>query len=189
MRTLSSSSLVHLSRLMFGFTRWRHRCAHCCPVRPGRNPATVDHLFPYFSCMRWSRASSSFVHGTWWCFGGLAARVGVVVKTASSAAASTTTRDADAHVISKCDFLLNTKKRALSLGCCWCCWRPPPEEDRDENTTTTTPRRKNTTNKQPPPKAAARVCQSRKQLTERRKKMYRGENVTLFFLSVKQKKK
>jgi len=176
-RTLSSSSLVHLSRLMFGFTRWRHRCAHCCPVRPGRNPATVDHLFPYFSCMRWSRASSSFVHGTWWCFGGLAARVGVV--TASSAAASTTTRDADAHVISKCDFLLNTKKRALlSLGCCWCCWRPPPEEDRDENTTTTTPRRKNSTNKQPPPKAAARgVCQSRKQRTERRKKMYnRGEN-------------
>ena len=177
MRTLSSSSLVHLSRLMFGFTRWRHRCAHCCPVRPGRNPATVDHLFPYFSCMRWSRASSSFVHGTWWCFGGLAARVGVV--TASSAAASTTTRDADAHVISECDFLLNTKKRALlSLGCCWCCWRPPPEEDRDENTTTTTPRRKNSTNKQPPPKAAARgVCQSRKQRTERRKKMYnRGEN-------------
>ena len=59
-------------------------------------------------------ASSSFVHGTWWCFGGLAARVGVVVKTASSAAASTT-RDADAHVISKCDFLLNTKKRARFL--------------------------------------------------------------------------
>ena len=87
-RTLSSSSLVHLSRLMFGFTRWRHRCAHCCPVRPGRNPATVDHLFPYFSCMRWSRASSSFVHGT--CFG----LPGV-------ASAAWSTRDADAHVISK----------------------------------------------------------------------------------------
>ncbi len=86
-RTLSSSSLVHLSRLMFGFTRWRHRCAHCCPVRPGRNPATVDHLFPYFSCMRWSRASSSFVHGT--CLG-----LGV-------ASAAWSTRDADAHVISK----------------------------------------------------------------------------------------
>ena len=167
MRTLSSSSLVHLSRLMFGFTRWRHRCAHCCPVRPGRNPATVDHLFPYFSCMRWSRASSSFVHGTWWCFGGLAARVGVVVKTASSAAASTTTRDADAHVISKCErcFIKYKKARAFSARLLLLLLAPSSRGGpRREHHHHHYPRRKNTTNKQqPPPKAAARVCQSRKQ--------------------------
>jgi hypothetical protein len=65
--TFSSSSFVHFSRLMFGFTRCRHRCAHCCPVRPGSDAATVAHLLPYFSCICCSFKSSAVVQGWWTC--------------------------------------------------------------------------------------------------------------------------
>lgn len=69
--TFSSSSFVHFSLRMFGLTRCRHRCAHCCPVRPGNCDATVAHLLPYFSCMCWSFKSSCFVHG--WVFSPISA--------------------------------------------------------------------------------------------------------------------
>jgi hypothetical protein len=39
-----SSASVHLSLLMAGFTRCRHRCAHCWPVRPAICLATAAHL-------------------------------------------------------------------------------------------------------------------------------------------------
>ena len=48
-RTLASSSSLHLSFRMLGFTLWRQRCAHCWPVRPGISSATVAQRLPYFA--------------------------------------------------------------------------------------------------------------------------------------------
>ena len=49
-RTLASSSSLHLSFRMLGFTLWRQRWAHCWPVRPGISSATVAQRLPYFAC-------------------------------------------------------------------------------------------------------------------------------------------
>ena len=42
--SLESSSSVHLSFLIVGFSLWRQRWAHCWPVRPGMRLATEDQL-------------------------------------------------------------------------------------------------------------------------------------------------
>mmetsp|Transcript_38293 Transcript_38293/g.97906 ORF Transcript_38293/g.97906 Transcript_38293/m.97906 type:complete len:219 (+) Transcript_38293:1494-2150(+) len=56
-----SSSSLHFSLRMFGFTLCRQRCAHCWPVRPGICSATVDHRLPTLACISASSASSSSV--------------------------------------------------------------------------------------------------------------------------------
>lgn len=66
-RTFSSSSSVHRSRRMFGLTRCRHRCAHCCPVLVPMSFEISLHLFPYFFWSLSNSPSSASVHGTLSC--------------------------------------------------------------------------------------------------------------------------
>mmetsp|Transcript_8554 Transcript_8554/g.27948 ORF Transcript_8554/g.27948 Transcript_8554/m.27948 type:complete len:239 (-) Transcript_8554:213-929(-) len=47
---------------MNGFTLWRQRWAHCCPVRPGSCAATALHRFPSLLWSSRRRLSSSPVH-------------------------------------------------------------------------------------------------------------------------------
>mmetsp|Transcript_8576 Transcript_8576/g.35896 ORF Transcript_8576/g.35896 Transcript_8576/m.35896 type:complete len:230 (+) Transcript_8576:2705-3394(+) len=61
--SLASSSSLHLSFRMLGFTLWRQRCAHCWPVRPGISSATVAQRLPYFAWRRERTTSSASVHG------------------------------------------------------------------------------------------------------------------------------
>ena len=55
----ASSSGVHFSREMLGLTRWRQRCAHCCPVLPaaGRQVAAGLAGADASAAERWRQAA------------------------------------------------------------------------------------------------------------------------------------
>lgn len=62
-RTFSSSSALHRSRRMFGFTLCLHRCAHCCPVLVPMTRAMSLHRLPYSRCNASKSSSSRVDHG------------------------------------------------------------------------------------------------------------------------------
>ena len=62
-RTFPSSSSLHRSRRMFGFTLCLHRCAHCCPVRVPMTRAMSLHRFPCSRCNASKSSSSRVDHG------------------------------------------------------------------------------------------------------------------------------